>query len=306
MLKNKIERLLINAKKAKERYSGFSETVLSEFLISELKKIVLADMTEKNPDELFDSYYEFFSSINIKNKIIEKGEIFYRARVGYVEIEGADDDCDKIFKVPFFKKDIEAPPPIRTQCARFNGGGTSFLYLADNEITSVAEVQAQVGHICSIGEFVCEEDTKFIDLIESELLDEFGIWKILLTMPITREEAYLYNVTSFIASVLKKINGNGIIYPSIQTDGNNIICFKKSLFSLKQFSERTKIVSKVNYEICDWNNDIEIYGRSNRSFYFNDFNSEIEEVRRKNIEYLEEWIKHKRDKYGEEYKNGKS
>lgn len=297
VLKEKIKTILMNAKGIKEMCSGNTETFLSEYLMSELKKIVLADMNEKNPDEIFDSYYEFFLDINIKNKIIEKGETFYRARVGYVELEGADDDCDRIFKVPFFKKDIEAPPPIITRCARFNNGGTSFLYLADNELTCVAEVQAQVGHICSIGEFICEKDSKFIDLIDSELLDEFGIWKVLLTMPVTKEESYLYNVTSFIASVLKKINGNGIIYPSTQMDGNNVICFNKSLFSLKKYSERTKIVSKVNYEICDWKNDVEFYAESNGSHYINDLNSKKEEKRKNDIEYLEQWIEYKRGKH---------
>lgn len=55
------------------------------------------------------------------------------------------------FILPYYKNEIESPPPIYTTGRRFNRDGISYLYLADTIETCLLEVHLQIGQNCSIG-----------------------------------------------------------------------------------------------------------------------------------------------------------
>ncbi|MFJ7982236.1 RES domain-containing protein [Lysinibacillus xylanilyticus] len=48
---------------------------------------------------------------------------------------------------------ISSPPPPLAQPARLSRAGISYVYLASNKNTSIAEIRPHPGHIISVGKF---------------------------------------------------------------------------------------------------------------------------------------------------------
>ena len=134
--------------------------ILTEKYLKNLEKEILT----KNYSDFFDKVYSNFrkEQSEFKTEIIEVGKIYYRARVGNDTMEAAIDDANNIFKIPYFKNNMEKPPARFVQGGRFNRQGVSYLYLADNIETCISEIHLQVGQICSIVQFKCIKEGKYL------------------------------------------------------------------------------------------------------------------------------------------------
>lgn len=193
----------------------------------------------------------------IKEQSIEVGEEFFRARVGNDILEAAIDDLDILENIPYFGSAIEAPPSKFVKGGRFNREGISYLYLADNIETCISEIHLQVGQICSVAKFKCKKKGIYV-LIEKNPLDkeqkdfyvfhdDLSLYDV-LTKPVHSQIKEYYLVTQFFSDVFKTLGYDGLIFPSTQGTGKNIVSFSKRNFELIQYSEQMIQAKKISYE----------------------------------------------------------
>lgn len=148
-----------------------------QLFIDETTKLISTEIerlcSSYNPSALLDEFVDIITSTSFPSKIIRAGQTFYRARIGRKEIQGAVDDCNTSFILPYHGKDIGKPPALRTTGGRFNRAGQSFLYLSSDVETAIAEVHLQVGQECSVGEFECIRDVYLVDLSDEGFKTSF-------------------------------------------------------------------------------------------------------------------------------------
>lgn len=294
-LSNKIEHAKnISAALANCTIERHKEYVKRYSLQSDLTKIVNDDLMQNNPDSLFEEYKEYFKTKELPTKTIDTDTVFYRGRIGNEVIYGAEDDHNRSFVLPYYQHGIEAPPPIYTEGGRFNRQGISYLYLADTIETCLAEVHLQIGQNCSVGEFRCNEPIEVIDLTKFSDDVEMETWLKILTQPIHNGTKHLYNITRFLSDVFKSINGNGIYFESVQSEGHNIVCFVPSLFRLVEYSEKIYTATKIKYTYQQCEDSIREYSKKANSKDISSYNEYEEEQNNKKFEYLNNWIEHEK------------
>lgn len=296
MLKDRITRIINFACKVAESGKINDPEFVRRFIAThEINLLIKGDFMSKNPDEMTDEYTDYIESLNLSTYLVKKGSIYYRARAGYEVLHGSVDDYNRDFYMPYHGKNIEAPPPLLSAGARFNREGTSYLYLADDIDTCIAEIQAQINQVCSVGKFESQEDIELIDLrIEKDL--ESSIFIGLLTQPINNDNHNEYNVTRFLSEILRTINPNGMIFKSVQSKGNNIVCFQRKVFSPIKFSQKLYRVKKIMYETEKTNSAIEEFANKLEGSYGSilSINDDWEKANEEKFDYLNDWIEHER------------
>lgn len=296
-------RLLDKVKNAKRMADAFANVTIEKYrefiwkhsFQSDLEKIVNDDLMHNNPDSLFEEYKEYFKTKSLPTKTIDTNTVYYRGRIGNEVVYGKEDDIDKTFILPYYQHEIEAPPPIYTNGARFNRQGISYLYLADTIETCLAEVHLQIGQNCSIGEFKCTNPIEVIDLTKFYGDVEIETWLRILTQPVHSDTKHIYNITCFLADVFKSLNNNGIYFESVQSEGHNIVCFEPSLFKLVKYSEKIYTATKIKYTYQQVEDSIREYSKSGKSKNINSFNEYEDEKNDKKFDYLEQWIQNERN-----------
>ena len=174
------------------------------------------------------SYYE---------KSITRGKRFYRARIS--SLEGH----------PIEK--MRNPPKELARPGRANPEGISYLYLSDNELTTLYEVRASLYDYVTIGEFRLLEDIKVVDLRGNNFdpiylaeNTEGGLKDILAYQPFTTElEKQLskpkrrndheldYLPTQYLSEFIKSIGFDGVQFQSsLYDEGYNLAIFDADLF----------------------------------------------------------------------------
>ncbi|CCL19703.1 TPA: RES family NAD+ phosphorylase [Clostridioides difficile] len=257
---------------------------------TELTKRLEKDLKNNNPDKILNDYVEYFSQKELKTIRIKKGAEFYRGRIGSKVVQGAIDDFNTQFIMPYYGGMIEAAPPLYTSGGRFNRAGISYLYLSTDIETCFAEVHLQVGQECSIAKFKCINDIELINLSDFGNDLELKAWYEILTQPVHDEIKYKYFITQFIAEVLMKLNSNGLYFKSVQSTGNNIVCFKPHNFELITYSEKLFMAQKLRYEYIQVEDAIRKFAKRDDTHLINDLNTDLVEENEKQIEFLNEWI----------------
>lgn len=261
---------------------------------SDLKKIISNDLMYNNPDSLYEEYKAYFKTKELPTKDIEKNETFYRGRIGNEVLYGAEDDHNRSFLLPYYQHEIGAPPPIYAEGGRFNIQGISYLYLADSIETCLAEVHLQIGQNCSVGEFICREKLQVIDLTKFSDDEEMKTWLKILTQPVHNGTKHIYNTTRFLADIFKSINGNGIFFESVQTEGHNIVCFEPSLFQRVKYSEKIYTATKIKYAYQQVEDAIREYSKRKKDEYISSYNEYEEKKNQEKFDYLNDWIESER------------
>ena len=257
------------AKNKAESISKFANAENKEFVWNysfraDLEKIVNDDLMYNNPDNLFEEYKEYFKTIILHTKVIDRDAVFYRGRVGNELLYGADDDLNRSFVLPYYQHNIEAPPPIYTNGGRFNRQGISYLYLADSVETCLTEVHLQIGQNCSVGECMCKEKMEVIDLTRFEDIAVMKAWLKILMQPVHDGTEHIYNKTRFLADIFKSINSNGIYFESVQAEGQNIVCYDPSLFQCIEYSEKIYTATKIKYAYQQVEDSIQEYSKNGK------------------------------------------
>ncbi|NLK85596.1 MAG: RES family NAD+ phosphorylase [Aeromonadales bacterium] len=225
------------------------------------------ELSKKNYYEVIDDYMEIIKKHLSKVILNElEDDELYRARIGFnTKIVDAEGDLEnRKISFPYIKDELEAPPPMKASSGRFNKLGCSFLYLASDKETAIAEIKPDPGQICSVGTFKIIEKKQFIDLrkraIDSipvedgletkNLIDSFAR---LFSEAVPKEETHKYFVTQFLSEIFRTLGYSGIMYDSPQNDGEgyNVICYYPDMFRLIENSEEMFKIEKVKYKISD-------------------------------------------------------
>lgn len=254
-----------------------------------------SDLKTFNYSDLIEKYCSYFSALNIPKKVIKKGELFYRGRIGCMSLRGSIDDCNQTFAIPYHKRDIFSAPPLHSSGGRFNRDGVSFLYLASDKETCLSEIHAQVGQRCSIAEFICKDDIELLDISAEPDNAELIIWYEVLTQPIYPEIKYRYHITQFISEVLSKLHPTGIFYKSTQATGSNIVCYRPDCFALVEYSERIYVTTSIKYEFTqDPEDAIVKYSKREDYLQISSCNTDDENATDNNMDYMLQWIKYRK------------
>lgn len=219
-------------------------------------------LLEENFLKVLKNYESLFSSY------IEKDSKFFRARIGYKEeyekksigfFDYTDPNSKKGY-IPYKDGEIGAPPVLYTNQGRLNRNNVSFLYLATDIPTTIAEVRPHPGHKISIGCFYAKENIKvvdfdkaFIELSQNEdTLEKFIFLNHidrLLSMPLTPEERTMYLITQFFSDIFRKLGFDGVMFSSSVGDGQNVLIYNPNLFQYTEESSSVYQVEKLEYTI---------------------------------------------------------
>lgn len=122
---------------------------------------------------------------NIKKIIsskVNKGSVFYRARIGATKSAynyNFEENAKNYYFTPHQGKDIGAPPIAKACSGRVNRPGVSYLYLASDVDTAISEVRPHPSEMVSTGKFTAEKTLKIADLsthrITEELMTDNGL-----------------------------------------------------------------------------------------------------------------------------------
>lgn len=181
------------------------------------------------------------------DKEIIKGKIFYRARISN--------------KQGFTVQEMYNPPAGKAKAGRANPTGISYLYIADQLITTLYEARASLYDYVTIGEFRLKENIKVINLrgntydpillAERDLLEDFLIHlpfikklETELSRPRRRSDNELdYLPTQYLCEFIKSMGFDGVEFQSsLYSNGYNLAIFN------------TDKLECINVKICDIEN----------------------------------------------------
>ncbi|WP_340082252.1 RES family NAD+ phosphorylase [Terribacillus sp. FSL K6-0262] len=207
--------------------------------------------------------------ILIENKYtLTKNEHYFRARLGYDKIKveqrhgypGEQVVTIKDMEVAFSGDKIMAPPSHLVNEGRLNPRGISYLYVAENDITAIAEVRPHKHKKVSVAnvktndtlEVSCFDNRTFFEKPTlSEQLDFYLLTNFLnseFSKPIDEDTRYLdYLPTQYVSELAKNLKIEGIRYSSSLEDGFNICIFNTEKVEFVE-SDIAKI-SSVKLEI---------------------------------------------------------
>jgi RES domain-containing protein len=167
---------------------------------------------------------------------VQRGTAYFRARKGF--------DTDPYGrKVSYCGSAIGAPPPDSASPSRANEWGTVVLYVAEDELTAVAECRPARGIILSLGHFESCRNLRLLDLA-GEIGDpdpfttdglrystEFaGLMRAFawsLSQPLERDDTpEEYRPTQKLTAYVRERGFDGIRYPSAMKPGGvNVVLF---------------------------------------------------------------------------------
>ncbi|MBP1222337.1 RES family NAD+ phosphorylase [Flavobacterium sp. 1355] len=241
-----------------------------DYSIKEIEYKLKSENYFKFEDQITQMLSEYSDCSKIK---VKKKSEFYRARIGVENkkrslFEGGFEG-DLIF-VPYSNSQIGAPPPLIAGIGRLNRAGVSYLYSATDKYTAISEIRPHPGDVVSIGKFIVNKELLIFDLTESqflnffqsdESLDKFGklnTFTELMQKVIPPLERHAYNITQLIADCIRKLNFDGILFPSSVGNGENLVVFNPELMSYTYDEAEVVEIRDVSYEYFQrkWKKDI--------------------------------------------------
>ncbi len=181
-----------------------------------------------------------------------KGKYFYRARLS-----------DKTGYTP---EKMGNPSPHKARAGRANPQGISYLYLSNNEITTIYELRAILYDFITVGKFELVNDISIINLRETEIFDPIELsekediedflvhlpfiseLEDELSRPIRRFDNDLYYLpTQYLSEFIKSLGYDGIEFKSSQNPkGYNLAIFNPS--KLKCIETKVYEIEDINFE----------------------------------------------------------
>jgi len=219
------------------------------YLIGE-NRYILNDKYKKLTEEILKLAKE-------REALLEKGSIFWRARTSKGLRVAKDGE---IVSDKYTSEEMSAPPKEKAKDGRANPAGISYLYLAENQETAIAEIKPFIGDRITIASFTLNQTIKVVDIRKNtpSLLEAintrnknsfdqlwFGI-KIYFSVPIKTEDSRSYVPAQYIAELFKNNGYNGIIFDSVQKkDKFNIVLFHPSDVQFTNMEERH--IERIEY-----------------------------------------------------------
>jgi RES domain-containing protein len=260
-------------------FAGYYEGQQNSLLVS-IKKNLDHSIIEIERKLKEENYFNFENEITaiLKTYIdhcritVKKGKSFFRARIGFEakkrSIFGGFEG-EMVF-VPYSNFQIGAPPPYLAGFGRINRAGVSYLYCATDKYTAISEIRPHPGDIVSIGKFLLNKDCLIFDLTESQFLNfyttdqaldtfkQLNTLTELLQKVIPPSERQTYNITQLIADCIRKLDFDGILFPSSVGQGHNLVLFNPKYMDYTYEDAEVAEISEVKYEYfqLEWKKDI--------------------------------------------------
>lgn len=190
---------------------------------------------------------EFLSNIKrtlpSRERSVALGAILYRGQIGYEEFESEGQPVISGFCASRMK-----PIPHKGKEGRANPKGISYLYLANEENTALAELRPSLGQYISSAQFQVQRNLRVVDCYSvarhythvecifnpPESQEEIGsaVWSMIneaFTRPVTNaDEASDYVPTQILAEFFKSQGFDGVCFKSSMGIGYNFILFNLS------------------------------------------------------------------------------
>ena len=215
---------------------------------------------------------DFLAALNDTSKkrtsTVESGKIFYRSRIGSDKGWHHHDSNkfsvgDYYFRGAISPDKMGPPPSEVSPNGRMNPNGVSYLYLAGDRETAIAEMRPWLGEEISVGEFELLKDVRLLDTSNDNTLDtnlnhnakprniENLIWGRInqtLSTPVLKDEKnFKYAPTQYLAEYFKNRGFHGMIYrSSLRQGGRNYVVFDPQLCVCK--NSQLFFVTKIQYE----------------------------------------------------------
>lgn len=241
-----------------------------DYSIKEIEHKLKSENYFKFEDQITQILSEYSDCCKLK---IDNDSEFYRARIGYTDkkrslFEGGFEG-EMVF-IPFSNSQIGAPPPLIAGVGRINRVGVSYLYCATDKHTAISEIRPHPGDIVSIGKFLNNNELLIFDLTENQFLnfyksdenlDKFKklhTFTELMQKVIPPSERHSYSITQLIADCIRRLNFDGILFPSSVGNGENLVVFNPEFMSYTYDNAEVVEISDVKYDYFQrkWRKDI--------------------------------------------------
>jgi RES domain-containing protein len=206
----------------------------------------------------FDKIVQDYVDWHIKNKIkvINPGAKYFRARINPLEQAA-----------PFEISKMGAPPKGLPTSGRINPEGISYLYLADQKETALAEVRPWRSAIVTIAEFEVCRPARIVSLLSRtfsnfkdfnvEKMDDLrrlvkgtmnaeAVNKLYFSAPAHGNDRLAYLPSQYLAELLKSRGVDGIEYESVLNPGGVNIALFNPEFS-RALSVSLRRVQSISY-----------------------------------------------------------
>lgn len=241
-----------------------------DYSIKKIENKLKSENYFKFEDQITQMLSEYSDCSKIKVEIESE---FYRARIGVENkkrsLLGGGFDGEVIF-IPYSNSQIGAPPPLLAGIGRLNRAGVSYLYSATDKYTAISEIRPHPGDVVSVGKFIVNKELLIFDLTESqflnffhndESLDKFGklnTFTELMQKVIPPSERHIYNITQLIADCIRKLDFDGILFPSSVGNGENLVVFNPEFMSYTYDDAEVVEIKDVTYKYLQrkWEKDI--------------------------------------------------
>ena len=248
-------------------FAGYTDGVQNPLLVA-LKNDFDSRLRELRDQSLVRNH--FLLDDEVKNLLtphirdldtqFSKSSVLIRSRLGFADraIPLMSLDDEKHYR-PYSEESISAPPPPHANAGRMNRGGVSFLYLATDAETAIAEIRPHPGHFCSVGSFEAGRDIRVADLTSIDVcnyaasdrqLDEYLLLKTiddLFSIPVTPESRTDYHLTQLLADAFRHLGFDAVCYRSSVGDGKNYVVFDPQLFNYVNRSGAVYKIKKLHY-----------------------------------------------------------
>lgn len=203
-----------------------------------------AQLHERDLSNLLITIKEIVDLSLPKTKREVAGLNLLRARIGFSEQKFVNDFdfTATSHYFPFTDQEIGAPPVRQSNKGRMNREGFSFLYLAEDIETVIAEVRASPGDDVSVGKFNQTEPLEIADFSELtidqfwtddkslDLFEKLHSIAKFVSNPVGSNDGYVYVLTQLLAEELLRQGVNGIAFTSSLTGKKNYTIFKSNAF----------------------------------------------------------------------------
>jgi len=186
--------------------------------------------------------------------IIKKDTIFWRARINFNKFKFENND---VALLHYTQEEMLNTPSEVVGSGRANPPGISYLYLAENIETAIAEVKPYLGARIDLISLRLKKDIKIINfqkpvrlstvsllsLSKEEIEKINNIWfgmQLSFSVPLPPDDELGYIPTQYIAELFKNKGYEGIVYESVQRKDNyNLVLFNRSNVEPARRDERS-------------------------------------------------------------------
>lgn len=220
------------------------------YLISE-NRYILNDKYKKLMEEILRLAKD-------REAFLEQDSVFWRAKSSK-GLRVAEDG--EVIRDGYTKEEMSAPSKENAKDGRTNPAGISYLYLAENLETAIAEIKPYIGDTITTASFSLNRKVKIVDIrqgapslpeaVFSKNKDSFDhLWfgiKMYFAMPVKPQDPKRYIPTQYVAELFKNNGYDGIKFDSVQRRDNfNLVLFNPSDALLNHMEDERRI-EKIEY-----------------------------------------------------------